>query len=222
LAPGPLGTVEHVSPSALAADPPPSDRPGEPASAVLERALKAGTTLHGLVEAFEEKGFAVAFVVLLGVPALPLPTGGATHVFEAMAALLALELVAGRETLWLPRRWREVRIGGGDRERFVRGLLRLVRGAERISKPRQSWLLRLPIASVAYGLFVIVGSAAAFFAPPFTGLDTLPALGVVLVSLGVLLDDFAFVIGGCLVTAAGIALELTLGAMLVDVVKDLL
>lgn len=163
----------------------------------------------------------MAFIVLLGVPALPLPTGGATHVFEAMAALLALQLIAGRETLWLPRRWRNVQIGGGDRERFVRGLLRLVRGAERISKPRLRWLLRPRLASVAYGLFVIVGSAAAFFAPPFTGLDTLPALGIVLVSLGVLLDDFLFVIVGSIVTAAGIALELTLGAKLVDVVKDL-
>lgn len=193
----------------------------EPASAVLERALKNGTTLHRLVESFEEKGFAVAFIVLLGVPALPLPTGGATHVFEAMAVLLALQLIAGRETLWLPRRWRDVRIGGGDRQRFVRGMLRLVRGAERISKPRLPWLLRPRLASIAYGLFVIGGSVAAFFAPPFTGLDTLPALGVVLVSLGVLLDDSAFVIGGSIVTAAGVALELTLGAALLEVVRDL-
>lgn len=193
----------------------------EPVSVVLERALQDGTTLHRLVEGFGEKGFAVAFIVLLGVPALPLPTGGATHVFEAMAALLALQLMAGRETLWLPQRWRHVRIGGGDRQRFVRGMLRLVRGAERISKPRLPWLLRPRLANIAYGLFVIAGSAAAFFAPPFTGLDTLPALGVVLVSLGVLLDDFAFVIGGSIVTAAGVALELTLGAALVDVVRDL-
>jgi hypothetical protein len=202
-----------------AADPP--DVTEQPASAVLERALKEGTTLHGLVGAFEEKGFAVAFVVLLGVPALPLPTGGATHVFEVIAALLALELIAGRETLWLPRRWRDVRLGGGDRERFVKGLLKLVRGAERIAKPRLSVLLRPRLASVAYGLFVIVGSTAAFFAPPFSGLDTLPALGVVIVSLGVLLDDFLFVVGGSIVTAAGIALELTVGAALFDAVKDL-
>jgi hypothetical protein len=198
------------------------DRADQPASAVLERALREGTTLRELVEAFEEKGFAVAFVVLLGVPALPLPTGGATHVFEAIAALLALELIAGRETLWLPRRWRDVRIGGRDRQRFVRGLLWLVRRAERVSKPRLRALFRLRVTSVAYGLFVVAGSAAAFFAPPFTGLDTLPALGVVLVSLGVLLDDVAFVVGGSIVTAAGIALELTLGAKLVDVVRDLL
>jgi hypothetical protein len=41
---------------------------------------------------------------------------------------------------------------------------------------------------------VIGGSVGAFFAPPFTGLDTLPALGVVLLSLGVLLKDFLVVV----------------------------
>ena len=53
-------------------------------------------TLGSLIEAFGEKSFAILFVLLLGVPALPLPTGGATHVFEIIAALLALELIAGR------------------------------------------------------------------------------------------------------------------------------
>ncbi|MBV8997411.1 MAG: hypothetical protein JO304_00030 [Solirubrobacterales bacterium] len=33
-------------------------------------------TLGSLVEAFGEKSFAIVFVFLLGVPALPLPTGG--------------------------------------------------------------------------------------------------------------------------------------------------
>ena len=47
-------------------------------------------TLGSLNELFGQKSFAIAFVLLLGVPALPLPTGGATHVFEIVAALLAL------------------------------------------------------------------------------------------------------------------------------------
>jgi hypothetical protein len=42
-------------------------------------------TLGGLIEVFQEKSFAILFVLLLGLPALPLPTGGATHVFEIMA-----------------------------------------------------------------------------------------------------------------------------------------
>jgi hypothetical protein len=43
-------------------------------------------------------------------------------------------------------------------------------------------------------LLAIAGSLGAFLAPPFTGLDTLPALGVVLLSLGVLLEDFFLVV----------------------------
>jgi hypothetical protein len=38
-------------------------------------------TLADLIELFQEKAFAVIFVILLAIPALPLPTGGATHVF---------------------------------------------------------------------------------------------------------------------------------------------
>jgi hypothetical protein len=51
---------------------------------------------------------------------------------------------------------------------------------------------------------VIAGSLAAFLAPPFTRLDTLPSLGGVLLSLGVVLEDFA--LGG-----AGVLVELVLG-----------
>jgi len=58
--------------------------------------------LGSLIELFQERSFAILFVLLLGVPALPLPTGGATHVFEIIAMLLALELIAGRGEIWLP------------------------------------------------------------------------------------------------------------------------
>ena len=47
-------------------------------------------TLGGLIDVFEEKSFALVFILLLGVPALPLPTGGATHVFEIISILVAL------------------------------------------------------------------------------------------------------------------------------------
>src|SRR5205807_2480105 len=63
----------------------------------LERWLSSDgdKTLGGLVELFGKRSFAVLFVVLLGVPALPLPTGGATHVMEVVAMLIALQLIAG-------------------------------------------------------------------------------------------------------------------------------
>ena len=47
-------------------------------------------TLGALVAVFGHKSVAIVFVLLLGVPALPLPTGGATHLLELVAILLAL------------------------------------------------------------------------------------------------------------------------------------
>jgi hypothetical protein len=62
-----------------------------------------------------------------------------------------------------------------------------------------------------FGLLVLAGTLGAFLAPPFTGLDTLPSLGVVLLSLGVLLEDFFIVVVGLVVGCAGVLLELVLG-----------
>jgi hypothetical protein len=65
--------------------------------------------------------------------------------------------------------------------------------------------------AVVFGGLVLAGSLAAFLAPPFSGLDTLPSLGVVLLSLGVLLKDLAIVVLAVVAGVAGVALELILG-----------
>jgi hypothetical protein len=168
-------------------------------------------TLGSLVELFEEKSFAILFVFLLGVPALPLPTGGATHVFEIIAVLLALQLIAGREHIWLPERWRTLELAGPRQRRFIAGLMKFIRFLERFSRPRLTFLFDHRLSNIVFGLLVIAGCAGAFLAPPFTGLDTLPALGVVLLSLGVLLEDFLLVVLGVAVGVAGVFLEIVLG-----------
>jgi hypothetical protein len=178
-------------------------------------------TLSSLIELFQEKSFAILFVVLLGVPALPLPTGGATHVFEIIAVLLAGQLVAGRDVIWLPRRWCKLELAGPNQQRFLAGLMRLIRRLERISKPRLRFLFDHRLSNAIFGVLVIAGCAGAFFAPPFTGLDTLPALGVVLLSLGVLLEDFAVVVAAIVVGVAGVVLEIALGKAAVKGIESI-
>ena len=182
-------------------------------STELERWLQSEgeKTLGSLVELFEEKSFAILFVLLLGVPALPLPTGGATHVFEIIAILLALQLIAGRDRIWLPERWCRLELAGERQRRFIAGLMKLIRRLERLSRPRLTFLFDHRLSNIVFGLLVIAGCAGAFLAPPFTGLDTLPALGVVLLSLGVLLEDFLIVVLGIVVGAGGVLLEVALG-----------
>jgi hypothetical protein len=178
-------------------------------------------TLGGLVEAFDEKSFAIVFTVLLSVPALPLPTGGVTHVFEAIAMLVALQLVIGRRSIWLPERWKRIDLRGGTGERFTAALVRRIRWFERFSHPRWAVLTRGWWSRTLFGALVFVFSLAAFVAPPFSGLDTLPALGVVVMSLGVLFADFLLVATGTLIGWAGVAAVVGLGGIIVRAVHEL-
>jgi hypothetical protein len=178
-------------------------------------------TLGSLIGTFQDKSFAILFVLLLGVPALPLPTGGATHVMEVIAALLALELIVGHREVWLPQRWRRLELGGARQRRFIAALMRLIRRLERFSHPRLRFLFSHRFTNRLFGLFVLGGSAGAFFAPPFSGLDTLPALGVVLLSLGVLLKDVLIATAGLLVGIAGVVLEVTIGSLVVHALGNL-
>jgi hypothetical protein len=190
-----------------------NERPGT-VSHELESWLEGDgkKTVASLIGVFEEKSFAILFVVLLGVPALPLPTGGATHVFELIAIVLAAQLVAGRDRIWLPKRWCKLELAGDRQQRFIAGLMRLIRRLERISKPRLRFLFDHRLSNIVFGVLVIIASLGAFLAPPFTGLDTLPALCAVLLSLGVLLEDFAIVIVALVVGVAGVVLEVLLGS----------
>ena len=170
----------------------------------------ARKSLGALVTAFGPQSFAILFVVLMAFPALPLPTGGVSHVLEIATMLLAVELVVGRQTVWLPRRLadRELKALSG---KFTQALVRRIRWFEKHSKPRFAHLLGWRATGSVIGLLVLALTIAAFVAPPFSGLDTLPSLGVVVLSLGVLLGDVLVALVGIVLGAVGVGLVLVLG-----------
>ena len=174
-----------------------------------------------LDELFEEKSFAVTILFLMFLPALPLPTGGITHVFEAITALLGAEMVLGARTIWIPARWRNRELGGTTTRKAIPFMVRRIRWFERFSRPRAAWLFEKRWFLRLLGLVFIALAAAAAFAPPFTGLDTVPAMGAVVVALGVILTDVVVLSIGVVIGAGGVALMLTLGALLVRFVRDL-
>jgi len=178
-------------------------------------------TLGGLIDVFGEGSFAIVFVLLMAVPALPLPTGGVTHVFEIITMLLSLELIVGRRRVWLPQRWRGLELGGSGRQKFMAVLLKRIRGLERFSRPRARWLFGHRLSGSVFGLLVLGLSLCAFLAPPFSGLDTLPSIAVVVLALGYLLTDIALVSVGLVVGVAGVVSVIFLGSIAVHAVKSL-
>jgi hypothetical protein len=198
-------------------------RTEEPFSKQLDDWLKSDMpkTLGGLGEVFEEKSFAVGVLLLMFIPALPLPTGGITHVFEAITVLLSAEMVIGLRVIWLPARWRDRELGETATQRALPFMVRRIRWFERFSRRRwarlfeQRWLVRV------LGLILITLAVAAALAPPFSGLDTVPAFGAVVVALAIILEDFLILGIGLVIGAGGVALILTLGAIIVRFIRDL-
>jgi hypothetical protein len=196
---------------------------GEDFSTQLENWLQGDSpkTLGALGDVFAEKSFAVTILLLMFVPALPLPTGGITHVFELITVVLGVQMVLGLRTILLPERWRRRELGSLATGKAVPFVIRRVRWFERFSRPRwaalfgQRWFLRI------LGLVFVALAIAAALAPPFTGLDTLPALGAVVVALAVILEDVVVLAIGLVIGTGGVVLILTIGAAIVHVVGNL-
>lgn len=179
-------------------------------------------TLAGLNGVFAEKTFAIAFLLLMALPALPIPTGGVTHVTEIITMLLCLEMIAGRGSPWLPKRWLAMDVGRILSGKAAGKLIGFIGWFERRSRRRWSRTLQpKPVLSLI-GIIMLIFTAAAFVAPPFSGLDTLPSLGVVLMSLALILEDGLLLAAGILVGMGGIGLEIAAGTALYDGFKHFL
>jgi hypothetical protein len=179
-------------------------------------------TLGSLVDAFGERSFAIIFALLMALPALPLPTGGATHVLEVITMLLCLELVAGRREIWLPQRWRRFELDTPARRKIITALLKRIRWLERWSRPRGQWLFGYRLSGMVFGLLALILTLVAFLAPPFSGLDTLPSIGVVTLALGVLLTDIVVATAGIVIGLLGAVLAIGFGSLVANAISDLL
>jgi hypothetical protein len=189
----------------------------------LERWLRsdAPKTLGAMTAVFAEKSFAVAILLLMFVPALPLPTAGVSHVFELITVVLAAQMVLGRRTVWLPERWQHRKLGEATTEKAIPFIVRRIRQVERFSRPRGVWLFTHRLTDPFLGLVLIVFAVGAAIAPPFSGLDTFPALGAVGVALAIILEDVVVLALGLVIGTGGVVLIFTIGAAIIRLLEKL-
>ena len=162
-------------------------------------------TVREIMAVLQDRAFAL-LIVLLGLPnCLPMPPP-IPLVCGLLLALVAVQIVFGREAPWLPRQLMNRSMARTDVERAVGRAVPVFRRLERISRPRMTFL-DTPIAMRLMGAVILVLSLGLLFAPPFVGQIPL-GLAVCLVGLGLVERDGFVVVGGLLIGSIGLTLSL--------------
>lgn len=162
--------------------------------------------LGDLVDILGDRAFG-AMLLILSIPNI-LPVPGLSTVTGLPMALIGLQMAAGRDRPWLPRRLAATTM---DRAAFLRVLARsrpLVARVERHLRPRlpvlaDGWVERL--------LGVAVALLAGVLALPIVFGNQPPAFAIGLIALGLIEKDGAFVLAGLI---AGVFAVLLVAAVL--------
>jgi hypothetical protein len=162
-------------------------------------------TVSDIMSVLQDRAFAL-LIVLLGLPnCLPMPPP-IPLVCGLLLALVAIQIVSGREGPWLPRQLMNRSVARTDVERAVGRAVPAFRRLERFSRPRMTFL-DTPLAMRVMGLIILVLSLGLLFAPPFVGQIPL-GLAVCLVGLGLVERDGLVIIGGLVIGSIGLTLSL--------------
>ncbi|QFU16954.1 exopolysaccharide biosynthesis protein [Microvirga thermotolerans] len=162
-------------------------------------------TVRDIMGVLQDRAFAL-LIVLLALPnCLPMPPP-IPLVCGLLLALVAVQIVFGRPTPWLPNTLLNRSIAAVDVERAVGRALPIFRRLERFSRPRMTFL-DTPFAMRLMGLVILVMAFGLLFAPPFVGQIPM-GLAVCLVGLGLVERDGVVVVCGLVVGAFGLTLSL--------------
>ncbi len=169
--------------------------PPPPISVVLDQLLatEKHITIGEIVDRIDERGFGLLMLVL-GLPMLiPILPPGASTLVGPLYSLLALRLIIGMDRPWLPGFVRRKELSAKTLDALRRRGVPLVRRIERFSRPRFRVLNNPVIVRVAAVNVFLMGL---ILLSPAPFLNTLPALSVIFVGLGLLNDDGIFLLAG--------------------------
>lgn len=174
----------------------------------LTRWLKSDQpkTIGSLIAVFEKQSFAVAFSLLPVLSAVPVPSLGVSNALVAICALFGLQLLLGQKTPWLPSWIAQRSVPQSITEHTIPYITKKFSQIEKKSKKYHSKLINHAISLRFIAGCVILFSLMAMIAPPFTNLDTPPALGVILCGLGMLFGDVRIVLTGLACGIVGLVL----------------
>ncbi|UEM18886.1 exopolysaccharide biosynthesis protein [Skermanella mucosa] len=149
-------------------------------------------SLADLVDALRHRAFG-GFMLAMALPTLlPLPIGMAI-VFDLPLVLLSVQLMIGRQSVWLPRGLLRGSIKRDQAARMLDKLIPLMRRLEGVLRPRMPWLTS-PLGERLIGTLCV--ALCVVLMTPIPLLGWFPAIALCVISLGLAERDGVMLMAG--------------------------
>ncbi|MGI0480527.1 exopolysaccharide biosynthesis protein [Geminocystis sp. CENA526] len=184
-------------------------------------------TLSEILTLAGERIFGFLLLILSLPSALPIPAPGYSIPFGILMFLLAIQLIGGAKTPWLPEKMMKGSMNVETARKFVKMGLPWLKRIEAITKPRLTYIC----TSLAGR--IVIGSAIALMAIsmmiPIPGTNTAPAMGIFVTAFGLQEDDGFITLGGLTICLLAGILSTSIiiaaiwgGSSIIDLIKDYL
>ena len=168
----------------------------------------AKVTLGDIIDLAGERIFGFLLVILSLPSALPIPAPGYSIPFGILLLLLAIQLIVGSQTPWLPQSWLNHSISLDKVQRILKSGIPWLQKIELISRPRLSYICTSLIGRIVIGCAIALMAISMMIPIPLT--NTLPAIGIFVTGFGLLDDDGIISLGGLALCLMGATLSGTI------------
>lgn len=177
---------------------------------------KPAATLGDVFDRLDERAFGILLLLLALPCCLPF-----VYVLPQIVSLpmlaLAAQMALGRKTPWLPTSLRKRSFSVPEFRDVITRSEKYVGWVERLARPRLRPVTGHGAARIV-GLLMLVPTVSIMI--PLPGTNTVPGIGIAVISLGLIERDGALVILGLLIGVAWVALLLFFGLEAASTIKD--
>ena len=163
-------------------------------------------SLSSILQASEKSSFGFLLALFALPSALPIPAPGYSIPFGIMIVSLGIQMLLNKKTPWLPAMCKNWQIKVPAKQVKIDKLLKFISFFEKFIRTRfkSLFLMLYPLLGV---IIILAGTSMLI---PIPGTNTLPALGVFLISLGVIEEDAIATLLGILVSLTGIFVTISI------------
>ncbi|MEB3227521.1 MAG: exopolysaccharide biosynthesis protein [Synechocystis sp.] len=166
-------------------------------------------SLAQIIALAREKVFGIVLVMLAFPSALPIPAPGYSTPFGILIFLIALQLIIGRQQLWLPLSWQRKTLKTASAQGVLKKGLPWLQKLEAIAHPRLPFVCQHRAGRTLMGITISLMALSMML--PIPGTNTLPAMSIFVTAFGLQEDDG-------LISAIGVIFSLLIAVLMASVI----